>query len=213
MRRSVTWSGQQTLALLAQSAERAPDALRALAQAFAARTPVVLLTSDGALYRDLEPYAGAFEALVGAQELSHLRFCLEELRAPNLWGTGASARPLIIVDGLDSWLEALVRQPDTENLLYDFSRRVPSRLFGGVHLRFEPAWSFRCCGTFHAVEPPFLGLRPDAFNEQGLPTPAQSHYCVEGTINEELIGDQPLECVDSFALRCGFPGAGSGSAG
>ena len=119
VRRPISWSGQQTLALLAQSAERAPMLYGLLAQAFAARTPVVLLTSDGALYRDLEPYAGAFESLVGAQELSHLRFCLEELRTPNLWGTEASTRPLIVVDGLDSWLEALVRQPDTENLLYD----------------------------------------------------------------------------------------------
>ena len=54
VRRPISWSGQQTLALLAQSAERAPMLYGLLAQAFAARTPVVLLTSDGALYRDLE---------------------------------------------------------------------------------------------------------------------------------------------------------------
>ena len=96
-----------------------PDALRALAQAFAARTPVVLLTSDGALYRDPEPYAGAFESLVGAQ--GAFRICGSAWRscAPEPVGYRASTRPLIVVDGLDSWLEALVRQPDTENLLYD----------------------------------------------------------------------------------------------
>ncbi len=50
-------------------------------------------------------------------------FCLEELRTPNLWGTeGSAARSR--VDGLDSWLGALVRQPDTENLSAICSRRV-----------------------------------------------------------------------------------------
>ena len=223
VRRPISWSGQQALALLAQSAERAPMLYGLLAQAFAARTPVVLLTSDGALYRDLEPYAGAFETLVGAQELSHLRFCLEELRTPNLWGTEGSARPLIIVDGLDSWLEALVRQPDTENLLYDLLSQGCRR---GYSVVFTSALNLR--GRFAAaahstlLSRRFLEADLMRSTSKDYPTPAQSHYCVEGAINEELIGDQPLSasilspCVAGFreliqVLRSNAASASNGS--
>lgn len=223
VRRPISWSGQQTLALLAQSAERAPMLYGLLAQAFAARMPIVLLTSDGALYRDLEPYAGAFEALVGAQELSHLRFCLEELRTPNLWGTEASTRPLIVVDGLDSWLEALVRQPDTENLLYDLLSQGCRR---GYSVVFTSALNLR--GRFAAaahstlLSRRFLDADLMRSTSKDYPTPAQSHYCVEGAINEELIGDQPLSasilspCVAGFqelvqVLRGNTASASNGS--
>lgn len=223
VRRPISWSGQQALALLAQSAERAPMLYGLLMQAFAARTPVVLLTSDGALYRDLEPYAGAFETLVGAQELSHLRFCLEELRVPNLWGTEASARPLIVVDGLDSWLEALVRQPDTENLLYDLLSQGCRR---GYSVVFTSALNLR--GRFAAaahstlLSRRFLDADLMRSTSKDYPTPAQSHYCVEGAINEELIGDQPLSasilspCVAGFqelvqVLRGNTESASNGS--
>ena len=223
VRRPISWSGQQALALLAQSAERAPMLYGLLMQAFAARTPVVLLTSDGALYRDLEPYAGAFETLVGAQELSHLRFCLEELRVPNLWGTEASARPLIVMDGLDSWLEALVRQPDTENLLYDLLSQGCRR---GYSVVFTSALNLR--GRFAAaahstlLSRRFLDADLMRSTSKDYPTPAQSHYCVEGAINEELIGDQPLSasilspCVAGFqelvqVLRGNTESASNGS--
>ena len=36
------------------------------------------------------------------------------------------------------------------------------------------------------------------------PTPAQSHYCVEGAINEELIGDQPLSASILSPCVAGF---------
>ena len=205
VRRPISWSGQQALALLAQSAERAPMLYGLLAQAFAARTPVVLLTSDGALYRDLEPYTGAFEALVGAQELSHLRFCLEELRTPNLWGTEDSARPLIVVDGLDSWLEALVRQPDTENLLYDLLSQGCRRGYSVVFTSaLNPRGRFAAAAHSTLLSRRFLDADLMRSTSKDYPTPAQSHYCVEGAINEELIGDQPLSasilspCVASF---------------
>ncbi|WP_298488112.1 FtsK/SpoIIIE domain-containing protein, partial [uncultured Rothia sp.] len=223
VRRSVSWSGQQTLALLAQSAERAPMLYGLLAQAFAARTPVVLLTSDGTLHRDLEPYAGAFEALVGAQELSHLRFCLEELHAPNLWGTEASTRPLIIVDGLDSWLEALVRQPDTENLLYDLLSQGCRRGYSVVFTSaLNPRGRFAAAAHSTLLSRRFLDADLMRSTSKDYPTPAQSHYCVEGAINEELIGDQPLSasilspCVAGFqeliqVLRGNAASASSGS--
>ena len=223
VRRPISWSGQQALALLAQSAERAPMLYGLLAQAFAARTPVVLLTSDGALYRDLEPYAGAFEALVGAQELSHLRFCLEELRTPNLWGTEGSARPLIIVDGLDSWLEALVRQPDTENLLYDLLSQGCRRGYSVVFTStLNPRGRFAAAAHSTLLSRRFLDADLMRSTSKDYPTPAQSHYCVEGAINEELIGDQPLSasilspCVAGFqelvqVLRGNAASASSGS--
>ena len=223
VRRSVSWSGQQALALLAQSAERAPMLYGLLAQAFAARTPVVLLTSDGALCRDLEPYAGAFEALVGAQELSHLRFCLEELRTPNLWGTEASTRPLIVVDGLDSWLEALVRQPDTENLLYDLLSQGCRRSYSVVFTSaLNPRGRFAAAAHSTLLSRRFLDADLMRSTSKDYPTPAQSHYCVEGAINEELIGDQPLSasilspCVAGFqelvqVLRRNAASASSGS--
>ena len=223
VRRPISWSGQQTLALLAQSAERAPMLYGLLAQAFAARTPVVLLTSDGALYRDLEPYAGAFEALVGAQELSHLRFCLEELRVPNLWGTEASARPLIVVDGLDSWLEALVRQPDTENLLYDLLSQGCRRGYSVVFTSaLNPRGRFAAAAHSTLLSRRFLDADLMRSTSKDYPTPAQSHYCVEGAINEELIGDQPLSasilspCVAGFqelvqVLRGNTESASNGS--
>lgn len=223
VRRPISWSGQQTLALLAQSAERAPMLYGLLAQAFAARTPVVLLTSDGALYRDLEPYAGAFEALVGAQELSHLRFCLEELRTPNLWGTEGSARPLIIVDGLDSWLEALVRQPDTENLLYDLLSQGCRRGYSVVFTSaLNPRGRFAAAAHSTLLSRRFLDADLMRSTSKDYPTPAQSHYCVEGAINEELIGDQPLSasilspCVAGFrelvqVLRGNAASASNGS--
>lgn len=223
VRRPISWSGQQTLALLAQSAERAPMLYGLLAQAFAARTPVVLLTSDGALYRDLEPYAGAFESLVGAQELSHLRFCLEELRTPNLWGTEASTRPLIVVDGLDSWLEALVRQPDTENLLYDLLSQGCRRGYSVVFTSaLNPRGRFAAAAHSTLLSRRFLDADLMRSTSKDYPTPAQSHYCVEGAINEELIGDQPLSasilspCVAGFQeliqiLRGNTASASSGS--
>ena len=223
VRRPISWSGQQALALLAQSAERTQMLYGLLAQAFAARTPVVLLTSDGALYRDLEPYAGAFEALVGAQELSHLRFCLEELRTPNLWGTEASARPLIVVDGLDSWLEALVRQPDTENLLYDLLSQGCRRGYSVVFTSaLNPRGRFAAAAHSTLLSRRFLDADLMRSTSKDYPTPAQSHYCVEGAINEKLIGDQPLSasilspCVAGFqeliqVLRGNAASASSGS--
>lgn len=223
VRRPISWSGQQTLALLAQSAERAPMLYGLLAQAFAARTPVVLLTSDGALHRDLEPYAGAFESLVGAQELSHLRFCLEELRTPNLWGTEGSARPLIIVDGLDSWLEALVRQPDTENLLYDLLSQGCRRGYSVVFTSaLNPRGRFAATAHSTLLSRRFLDADLMRSTSKDYPTPAQSHYCVEGAINEELIGNQPLSasilspCVAGFqelvqVLRGNAASASNGS--
>ena len=205
VRRPISWSGQQALALLAQSAERAPMLYGLLAQAFAARTPVVLLTSDGALCRDLEPYAGAFEALVGAQELSHLRFCLEELRTPNLWGAEASTRPLIVVDGLDTWLESLVRQPDTENLLYDLlsqgCRRGYSVAFTSA---LNPRGRFAAAAHSTLLSRRFLDADLMRSTSKDYPTPAQSHYCVEGAINEELIGDQPLSASILSPCVAGF---------
>ena len=223
VRRPISWSGQQALALLAQSAERAPMLYGLLMQAFAARTPVVLLTSDGALYRDLEPYAGAFETLVGAQELSHLRFCLEELRVPNLWGTEASARPLIVVDGLDSWLEALVRQPDTENLLYDLLSQGCRRGYSVVFTSaLNPRGRFAATAHSTLLSRRFLDADLMRSTSKDYPTPVQSHYCVEGAINEELIGDQPLSasilspCVAGFqelvqVLRGNTESASNGS--
>lgn len=223
VRRPISWSGQQALALLAQSAERTQMLYGLLAQAFAARTPVVLLTSDGALYRDLEPYAGAFEALVGAQELSHLRFCLEELRTPNLWGTEASARPLIVVDGLDSWLEALVRQPDTENLLYDLLSQGCRRGYSVVFTSaLNPRGRFAAAAHATLLSRRFLDADLMRSTSKDYPTPAQSHYCVEGAINEKLIGDQLLSasilspCVAGFqeliqVLRGNAASASSGS--
>ena len=223
VRRPISWSGQQALALLAQSAERAPMLYGLLAQAFATRAPIVLLTSDGALYRDLEPYAGAFEALVGAQELSHLRFCLEELRTPNLWGTEASARPLIVVDGLDSWLEALVRQPDTENLLYDLLSQGCRRGYSVVFTSaLNPRGRFAAAAHSTLLSRRFLDADLMRSTSKDYPTPAQSHYCVEGAINEELIGDQPLSasilspCVAGFrelvqVLRGNAASASNGS--
>lgn len=205
VRRPISWSGQQALALLAQSAERAPMLYGLLTQAFAARTPVVLLTSDGALYRDLEPYAGAFEALVGAQELSHLRFCLEELRTPNLWGTEASPRPLIVVDGLDSWLETLVRQPDTENLLYDLLSQGCRRGYSVVFTSaLNPRGRFAAAAHSTLLSRRFLDADLMRSTSKDYPTPAQSHYCVEGAINEELIGDQPLSASILSPCVAGF---------
>lgn len=205
VRRRISWSGHQALALLAQNAERAPMLYGLLAQAFAARTPVVLLTSDGALHRDLEPYAGAFEALVGAQELSHLRFCLEELRTPNLWGTEASARPLIVVDGLDSWLEALVRQPDTENLLYDLLSQGCRRGYSVVFTSaLNPRGRFAAAAHSTLLSRRFLDADLMRSTSKDYPTPAQSHYCVEGAINEELIGDQPLSASILSPCVAGF---------
>lgn len=205
VRRPISWSGQQALALLAQSAERAPMLYGLLAQAFAARTPVVLLTSDGALYRDLEPYAGAFESLVGAQELSHLRFCLEQLRTPNLWGTEASTRPLIVVDGLDSWLEALVRQPDTENLLYDLLSQGCRRGYSVVFTSaLNPRGRFAAAAHSTLLSRRFLDADLMRSTSKDYPTPAQSHYCVEGAINEELIGDQPLSASILSPCVAGF---------
>ena len=223
VRRPISWSGQQALALLAQSAERAPMLYGLLMQAFATRTPVVLLTSDGALYRDLEPYAGAFETLVGAQELSHLRFCLEELRVPNLWGTEATTRPLIVVDGLDSWLEALVRQPDTENLLYDLLSQGCRRGYSVVFTSaLNPRGRFAAAAHSTLLSRRFLDADLMRSTSKDYPTPAQSHYCVEGAINEELIGDQPLSasilspCVAGFqelvqVLRGNTESASNGS--
>lgn len=205
VRRPISWSGHQALALLAQSAERAPMLYGLLTQAFAARTPVVLLTSDGALYRDLEPYAGAFESLVGAQELSHLRFCLEELRTPNLWGAESPARPLIVVDGLDSWLEALVRQPDTENLLYDLLSQGCRRGYSVVFTSaLNPRGRFAAAAHSTLLSRRFLDADLMRSTSKDYPTPAQSHYCVEGAINEELIGDQPLSASILSPCVAGF---------
>ena len=72
----------------------------------------------------MEPYSPFLEVLVGPQELQHLRFCLEELREQHLLAEREGHRPLIIVDGLDGWLDALIRHPDTENLSTMCSRKA-----------------------------------------------------------------------------------------
>ena len=140
------------LALLAQSAERAPMLYGLLAQALPPVPPVVLLTSDGCALPRSGTTPVPLSRSVGAHGACICGSAWRSCAPLNPWGTEASTRPLIVVDGLDSWLEAPVRQPDTENLLYDLLAQVPSRLFGGVHLALNPAVVF-AAGAFHSVEP------------------------------------------------------------
>ena len=187
------WNGGQTLGLLAQSAERIPFLLGLLAQAISAKVPVVLLTSDGSLQRDLEPYAPFLEVLVGPQEHQHLRFCLEELREQRLHAESEGHRPLIIVDGLDGWLDALIRHPDTEHLLYDVLsqgyRRGYSVLFTSA---LSPRGRFGTVAHSTLLSRRFLDTDLMRSASRDYPVPSQGHYCVEGSINEDFIGDQPL---------------------
>lgn len=187
------WNGGQTLGLLAQSAERIPFLLGLLAQAISAKVPVVLLTSDGSLQRDLEPYAPFLEVLVGPQEHQHLRFCLEELREQRLHAESEGHRPLIIVDGLDGWLDALIRHPDTEHLLYDILsqgyRRGYSVLFTSA---LSPRGRFGTVAHSTLLSRRFLDTDLMRSTSRDYPVPSQGHYCVEGSINEGFIGDQPL---------------------
>lgn len=187
------WSGKQTLGILAQSAERIPFLLSLIAQALSANTPVVLLTSDGSFQRDMELYSPFLEVLVGPQELQHLRFCLEELREQHLLAEREGHRPLIIVDGLDGWLDALIRHPDTENLLYDVLsqgyRRGYSVLFTSA---LSPRGRFGTVAHSTLLSRRFLDTDLMRSASRDYPAPAQGHYCVEGSINDEFIGDQPL---------------------
>lgn len=189
------------LALLGTVAERSGIVNSLLVQAAERGEPVMVLTADASLHLRLAPVytaaSGVFDVLVGPHELSHLQFCLQQLR--NVSGTIDAAEAgdsgaLVLVDGLDSWLELLMRLPQVEGQLYDLLAQGHRY---GYRVVFTSALPLR--GRFASVAHSTLLSRRFVENDlmrktvKNYPVPAQGHYAVEGMLNTELIGDEPLE--------------------
>uniref|UniRef100_UPI002607B026 ATP-binding protein n=1 Tax=uncultured Rothia sp. TaxID=316088 RepID=UPI002607B026 len=112
----------------------------------------------------------------------------------------------------------------TENLLYDLLSQGCRRGYSVVFTSaLNPRGRFAAAAHSTLLSRRFLDADLMRSTSKDYPTPAQSHYCVEGAINEELIGDQPLSasilspCVAGFqelvqVLRGNAASASSGSA-
>ena len=188
------------LAVLGAVGERSNLLNAMLAQAAQRGERIIVLTADSGLHRRLAcaytEGCEVFDALVGPHELSHLQYCLQQLRSgytvPGREGQQDGA--LVVVDGLDSWLELLMRLPQVEGQLYDLLAQGHRY---GYRVVFTSALSLR--GRFASVAHSTLLSRRFVENDlmrktvKNYPVPAQGHFAVEGTLNTDLIGDEPLE--------------------
>ena len=98
------------LAVLGTVSERTAITNALIAQAIERQNPVYVFTSDAGYHRRLHSYADSLAVLVGPHEPQHLRFCLEKIRSSH-HADQSTQQPLLICDGVDGWLEMLMRDP------------------------------------------------------------------------------------------------------
>ena len=181
------------LAVLGTVPERTAIINALIAQAIARQNPVYVLTSDAGYHRRLHSYADSLAVLVGPHEPQHLRFCLEKIRSSH-HADQSTQQPLLICDGVDGWLEMLMRDPQTESYLYDVLAQSHRE---GYQVVFTSALPLR--GRFNSVA--YSTLLSRRFVESDLlrkssksyPLPNATHFAIEGGLNTALVGDVPLE--------------------
>ena len=181
------------LAVLGTVPERTAIINALIAQAIARQNPVYVLTSDAGYHRRLYSYADSLAVLVGPHEPQHLRFCLEKIRSSH-HADQSTQQPLLICDGVDGWLEMLMRDPQTESYLYDV---LAQSYREGYQVVFTSALPLR--GRFNSVA--YSTLLSRRFVESDLlrkssksyPLPNATHFAIEGGLNTILVGDVPLE--------------------
>lgn len=181
------------LAVLGTVPERTAIINALIAQAIARQNPVYVLTSDAGYHRRLYSYADSLAVLVGPHEPQHLRFCLEKIRSSH-HADQSTQQPLLICDGVDGWLEMLMRDPQTESYLYDVLAQSHRE---GYQVVFTSALPLR--GRFNSVA--YSTLLSRRFVESDLlrkssksyPLPNATHFAIEGGLNTALVGDVPLE--------------------
>ena len=181
------------LAVLGTVPERTAIINALIAQAIARQNPVYVFTSDAGYHRRLHSYADSLAVLVGPHEPQHLRFCLEKIRSSH-HADQSTQQPLLICDGVDGWLEMLMRDPQTESYLYDVLAQSHRE---GYQVVFTSALPLR--GRFNSVA--YSTLLSRRFVESDLlrkssksyPLPNATHFAIEGGLNTALVGDVPLE--------------------
>jgi len=181
------------LAVLGTVPERTAIINALIAQAIARQNPVYVLTSDAGYHRRLYSYADSLAVLVGPHEPQHLRFCLEKIHSSH-HADQSTQQPLLICDGVDGWLEMLMRDPQTESYLYDVLAQSHRE---GYQVVFTSALPLR--GRFNSVA--YSTLLSRRFVESDLlrkssksyPLPNATHFAIEGGLNTALVGDVPLE--------------------
>ena len=181
------------LAVLGTVPERTAIINALIAQAIARQNPVYVFTSDAGYHRRLHSYADSLAVLVGPHEPQHLRFCLEKIRSSH-HADQSTQQPLLICDGVDGWLEMLMRDPQTESYLYDV---LAQSYREGYQVVFTSALPLR--GRFNSVA--YSTILSRRFVESDLlrkssksyPLPNATHFAVEGGFNTALVGDVPLE--------------------
>lgn len=181
------------LAVLGTVPERTAIINALIAQAIARQNPVYVLTSDAGYHRRLYSYADSLAVLVGPHEPQHLRFCLEKIHSSH-HADQSTQQPLLICDGVDGWLEMLMRDPQTESYLYDVLAQSHRE---GYQVVFTSALPLR--GRFNSVA--YSTLLSRRFVESDLlrkssksyPLPNTTHFAIEGGLNTALVGDVPLE--------------------
>ena len=182
------------LAVLGTVPERTAIINALIAQAIARQNPVYVLTSDAGYHRRLYSYADSLAVLVGPHEPQHLRFCLEKIRSSHHSADQSAQQPLLICDGVDGWLEMLMRDPQAESYLYDVLAQSHRE---GYQVVFTSALPLR--GRFNSVA--YSTLLSRRFVESDLlrkssksyPLPNATHFAIEGGLNTALVGDVPLE--------------------
>ena len=182
------------LAVLGTVPERTAIINALIAQAIARQNPVYVFTSDAGYHRRLHSYADSLAVLVGPHEPQHLRFCLEKIRSSHHSAEQKTQQPLLICDGVDGWLEMLMRDPQTESYLYDVLAQSHRE---GYQVVFTSALPLR--GRFNSVA--YSTILSRRFVESDLlrkssksyPLPNATHFAVEGGFNTALVGDVPLE--------------------
>jgi len=181
------------LAVLGTVSERTAITNVLIAQAIERQNPVYVFTSDAGYHRRLHSYADSLAVLVGPHEPQHLRFCLEKIRSSH-HADQSTQQPLLICDGVDGWLEMLMRDPQTESYLYDV---LAQSYREGYQVVFTSALPLR--GRFNSVA--YSTLLSRRFVESDLlrkssksyPLPNATHFAIEGGLNTALVGDVPLE--------------------
>ena len=182
------------LAVLGTVSERTAITNALIAQAIERQNPVYVFTSDAGYHRRLHSYADSLAVLVGPHEPQHLRFCLEKIRSSHHSAEQKTQQPLLICDGVDGWLEMLMRDPQTESYLYDVLAQSHRE---GYQVVFTSALPLR--GRFNSVA--YSTLLSRRFVESDLlrkssksyPLPNATHFAIEGGLNTALVGDVPLE--------------------
>ena len=182
------------LAVLGTVSERTAITNALIAQAIERKNPVYVFTSDAGYHRRLHSYADSLAVLVGPHEPQHLRFCLEKIRSSHHSADQSAQQPLLICDGVDGWLEMLMRDPQTESYLYDVLAQSHRE---GYQVVFTSALPLR--GRFNSVA--YSTLLSRRFVESDLlrkssksyPLPNATHFAIEGGLNTALVGDVPLE--------------------